>query len=291
MGIASTYPLASRASGDFILGVNGAGNVKRFAEAGREILRAARTYYVRTDGNDSNDGLANTSGGAFLTIGACLAHIAAMIDCGGQVVTVQVGDGTYTARVTVPLMVGLLSPTDLILRGNTTTPANCLISVFGEFAAIFVGGPGTGMTIEGFKLVTDGRALACWWESLVYMNNMDFGACSGSHLDVQGGSHLYRLHDYTISGGAACHLDVSNSGIIETYGHTVTITGAPAFSVAFVESLVLGAVIDAGVTYTGAATGPRYLVEDNGVIATFGGGASYFPGDVAGSTARGGQYS
>jgi hypothetical protein len=45
-----------------------------------------------------------------------------------------------------------------------------------------------------------------------------------------------------------------------------------------------------GNTYSGAATGKRYAVATNAVLNTNGGGANYFPGDVAGTTATGGQY-
>jgi hypothetical protein len=45
-----------------------------------------------------------------------------------------------------------------------------------------------------------------------------------------------------------------------------------------------------GATFAGSATGPRYVVSLNGVINTFGGGASVFPGNSAGSIATGGQY-
>jgi hypothetical protein len=44
------------------------------------------------------------------------------------------------------------------------------------------------------------------------------------------------------------------------------------------------------VTFSGAGTGKRYSVNENSVIETGGSGASYFPGDVAGSAANGGQY-
>lgn len=42
----------------------------------REVLAASRTYYVRTYGSDSNDGLTNTSGGAFLTQAYAMSVIA-----------------------------------------------------------------------------------------------------------------------------------------------------------------------------------------------------------------------
>ncbi len=54
----------------------------------------AATYYVRTDGNNSNTGLANTSGGAWLTI-----QKAATTMTSGD--SVQVQAGTYNERIAV----------------------------------------------------------------------------------------------------------------------------------------------------------------------------------------------
>lgn len=69
----------------------------------------------------------------------------------------------------------------------------------------------------------------------------------------------------------------------------MTETGTPAF-VNFAASLTGGEVESFGTTWTGSATGSRYTATLNGIINTFGAGATYFPGDSAGSTATGGQY-
>jgi hypothetical protein len=46
------------------------------------------------------------------------------------------------------------------------------------------------------------------------------------------------------------------------------------------------------VTFTngGTVTGTRYRAENNGAIFTNGGGASYLPGSIAGTTSAGGVY-
>jgi DNA-binding beta-propeller fold protein YncE len=92
---------------------------------GREILSVNRTYYVRIDGSDSNTGLSDTSGGAFLTITKALSAVS-MIDFGGFVVTIQIGDGTYTASLTVPVTVGQAVVAGLLILGNTSSPGKSL---------------------------------------------------------------------------------------------------------------------------------------------------------------------
>jgi hypothetical protein len=48
--------------------------------------------------------------------------------------------------------------------------------------------------------------------------------------------------------------------------------------------------VTSGNVFSGAATGPRYSANTNGVVNSFGGGATYFPGNAVGVLATGGQY-
>lgn len=54
------------------------------------------TYYVRTDGNDGNTGLANTAAGAFKTIGKAISMVPQVVN---HTITVNVAVGTYAEVV------------------------------------------------------------------------------------------------------------------------------------------------------------------------------------------------
>ena len=120
----------------------------------REQLAANRTYYVRTDGSDGNNGLANSSGGAFLTIQKAIDTVAAL-DLSIYNVTIQVADGTYGGAVVVSApWVGSGTVT---LQGNTSTPANALLSTGASDCITALGGGRS--TVTGFRLTNSGAFL------------------------------------------------------------------------------------------------------------------------------------
>lgn len=254
----------------------------------RETLSAARTYYVRTDGSDSNDGLANTSGGAFLTVQKAIDVISYTLDCNGQTITVQVGDGTYTAGFTIRPITG---GTTITVQGNSGTPTNVVISTTGSNCASN-GIGGTTLIVKDMKLTTatSGSCILASAGGYVSFSGIDFGACANWHIQCQQFGRVSISGNYTISGGAAAHYFFSGYGYIAGGSKTVTISGTPAFSLAFAYSNTPAGCETSSFTFTGAATGKRYDVSANSVLYTGGGGANYFPGNVAGTTATGAQY-
>lgn len=264
-------------------------------ETGREVLTAARTYYVRTDGSDSNNGLANTATGAFLTIQKAIDVVANGLDLGGFNVTIQVAAGTYTGtvRVTAP-WVGVGTVT---LTGDTTTPTNVVISTTtgGNVVSVSFGA----LTIGGFSITTTSpgsNALnAVNFGTITVNGSMNYGAVTASHLlaDRQG-SITHSSIAYTISGNATvAHARVQQSGAIILNASTATLTASITVGNAFIVAITTGSVRASGwsaVLGAFTVTGTRYNATLNGVIDTNGGGAGFFPGTVAGTTATGGQY-
>lgn len=275
--------------GNLVLWNNAAGGLLKDAGfAPREVLTANRDYYVRTDGSDSNNGLANTAGGAFLTQQKAIDTVASL-DLSIYNVTIFCGPGTRTEPLTLKRTLGAGVPS---LEGDVTTPSNCTQNVTG--GQCFTMGPGAVWKMRGFKVQTttsgfclDVSATGC---ELTIDGNMEYAATSTYHIVVSAGGALKVTGSYAISSGSAYHLYIQSGGILIYTPGTVTLTGSPAWAVAFVGVLSGGLVSTAGTTFSGTTTGARYAVSLNGIINTFGSGASYFPGNAAGTTATGGQY-
>lgn len=91
----------------------------------RDLLTANRTYYVRTDGSDSNTGLTNSSGGAFLTWEYAIS-VLKTLDLAGYTVTIEDGNGgTYTGE---NLVIENIVNGSVVLQGYTQTLAETVAS-------------------------------------------------------------------------------------------------------------------------------------------------------------------
>lgn len=251
----------------------------------REKLSAARTYYVRTDGSDSNDGLTDSSGGAFLTIQKAI-NTAAALDTTIYDVTITVGAGTFTGANTLKSTVGAGT---IIIAGAGATTVISTTSDHGFYGVdcgtyqinsvkIQTTTSGTGLFVSGNR-------------SNVSCTSIEVGACASQHFRVRDGAAL-RLYAYTISGNSPRHYLIEYAGRLTCVSVTVTLTGTPAFSSVFADVSRQSYLDVEAVTWSGSGTGSRYTVTQNGIIYTAGGGATYLPGNAAHGTptATQGQY-
>jgi len=268
----------------------------------REKLTANRTYYVATIGSDSADGL--TAGTPFLTIQKAVDVICDKIDFGPYQVTIQLADGTYTAGAALKGYVGFLPP---VIKGNTTTPANTLISTstaalssFTTLTAPISTNPtafnsySTKLWVikdmkiasarSAFEVVGSGNA--------INFSNIDFGVCA-FHIIATNGGAVNALGSYKISGAASSGHWLATTGA-QICVRDITVTLLLSVSIGyFAWARFGGIIICPGLTLTlggFTVTGQKYYAEMNSVISTNGAGASYLPGSVAGSVATGGQY-
>lgn len=253
----------------------------------RTILKANRNYYVRTDGSDGNTGLANNSGGAFLTLQKAFDIVGAL-DIGIYDVTINIGSGTFarTGNNTVKPPIGY---------GNVTVSgagmASSTISVTSG-SCFFSDTPNFRFTVSNLAVTTttSGSGIYMFGTGLFNFSNVDFQACAGPHLRAESGGSLVATGNYTVSGGSNYHMLCGLRSTGSTAVRTVTLTGTPAFSTAFMGAIRGAYIVCNGMTFSGSATGARYLATSAAVIDTNAGGASYLPGNSAGSTSTSGLY-
>ena len=246
----------------------------------REVLTAARSYYVRPDGNDENNGRTDSAAGAFLTLSGAYAKIAAAIDGAGYDVSLIVAPGSYANIVATTPPIGIR---ELKIVGRTGVAADVVIS-----GANYIDGH---MTLS-FAAVTlsavQTSAISVKIGTVRLRGNVVFDAAN-IHIWLRDRAICYVDNDYTIAAGAAQHIRMDVQSFYYAANRTVTLTGTPAFT-QFIYAQQAAVASFYLCAFSGAATGVRYNISKNALVDTYGAGASFLPGSTAGTVATGGAY-
>jgi hypothetical protein len=253
----------------------------------REVLSASRVYYVRADGSDGNDGKADSTSRAFLTLQKAV-DAALKLDLNGFAVTIQVRSGTFAGfTLSVPFVGGLVT-----IVGDPVTPANVIINT-----GIIVQNGAT-IAIGGVEFRASGHCIDVLTAATVVINRKcNFGTCGGFHMlaESAGGNIVVALPagdgGYVINGSAGFgHYGASSGGVISCVGQLVTLTGTPNFGALGFAYATMGSIRIHGTVFSGAATGGKFTADIAGTIFTQGRPRDYLPGNVAGNEIYNGLY-
>lgn len=262
------------------------------------------TLYVRTDGNDNNDGGANTSLRAFKTIQKAI-----------DTVTVR-----YSASATFGVRIVLGNAGIYAAAKNDRYPGSISIEGGGDAYIITNGSIGAGapasfasrtgrVTLKSLLLentTTSGTAFSVGaLGGFIALDTVNFRSLlnNANYMPiyvVENGVST-TLNQIVLNGGDNTQRTIRSLVHVDTGG---VFNGAPGtapctffmaptlWSAGCAEAVLTGVARFANCTMSpsGAFAGPRFNVASNGVIDTSGGGANFFPGGSAGSQATGGQY-
>ncbi|UJW87946.1 hypothetical protein [Devosia sp. SL43] len=252
----------------------------------RKKLRDNQVYFVRADGEDTNAGLSDDQRDAFRNIQAAI-DAAREVDTSGFDVFINVS-GPQTKPVRLPA--ALVGGGSVIITGDVTQPDNCPITVADDHA--FTASDGARMTVRGFKVGTTGQIghglHADHGAQIIHERNI-FSSVVNSHIDTGLDGEIVAVGDYEIAGGGQSHWHTGMPSRISNIPIVITISGVPHFSAYFAGS-AFGSIYFAGVTFKGAATGPKFFVHKNGVIDGAGAAIDALPGDSEGLRITGGEY-
>lgn len=268
----------------------------------REQLAADRAYYVRTDGGDANDGLADSAGRAFATIQKAVDTVATL-DLGAWSVIVHVGPGTYAESVTLKSFLGSGTVT---IEGDPVAPANVTIQsvhAAGELTGsvaqshgdcLFMDGVAGYYVLDGLTLRGTDRCIYAANHSKCMYRNIRFDGTS-RHVQVQTGA-IVQCAEYSTSAVAATsfayHIMANMGGQWTGYGSSLAFPAVSATMNTFAYAQRLSIINLAGTSFTNKAsmTGKRFLTQSNAVINVNGAAADHLPGTVAGEQQTGGIY-
>lgn len=268
----------------------------------RTLLGAPLTLYVNTStGSDSNPGTSPSQ--PFATIAAAIKAANTNYDFNNFSLTISVANGTYTVSGTNAWIAAFnsmpLGCSSINFTGNISSPGSVVLNATNANALLV--NTNAIVTAQGFTITATGtgngvstlQGIGARAANGGYLNiyNCIMGSCGyGQCLASNGGVLSHATQSMTLTGSTPASYIAQNSGFVWIVGSTITVTGLTV-STGFASVSACASLDAVSNTFVGSATGPKFVVNLNGVIATSGSGVGYLPGSTAGSTASGGQYS
>lgn len=252
------------------------------------------TFFVdNVHGNDTNDGLAAGTGGALLTIQACLNRMWSDVNLNNHVLVMSMSAGTWSISGGVVFNQSITGSGQFTVNGNgaiITSSNNTTWNVSTTLSHDFV--------FENLQFNCGLASGVCLEVSAPCVVNIlpgcGFGGTNaGIHMAAIGSGSVIAIDsNYKIVGGCNIHALVSQGGFIVNAASVVTITTAVAASAFIFASQVGIYQAVSNLVFSGASlvTGTRWLASGNSCISGTGGNAAFFPGSINGSASSGGQY-
>lgn len=255
---------------------------------GRTKLSAPLTLFADfvNGTNSTTCGLASGAA-ACKTVQVAYNNLVLNYDTAGQTVTISFNNND---TVGLSIQTSWVGGGPVTIQGPGGSPPSIGITATGT--AVLNSAPlPAQLTLKDFKITSSGgNAVWNFAQGTININNINFGTVTNQHLQSSGsGSTISCIGPYTISGNAAMHWLGAATGLINC-NVAITLTGMPAFSLAFAEALVSGVVQVPGATFSGSATGVRYVINLNSIINTTSGNPNFLPGNSPGTISSGGQY-
>lgn len=258
----------------------------------RKRLDGNTTMYLRTDGNDSNDGTANTAGGAWLTPQGAFDYICRNIDLRGYVLTVQVADGTYTQAGGALLNINKqwIGGGSIKFLGNAGDRTAVKFQTTGSGVALVTWGVGSASGVmSGDFYITNiqllGAQYGCAHNAIgsVFIDSCDVTGTL-AHFTTTLQAHLFVIGTFEILGNSQFHVYANDMSYIGYSPTAVSTASSRSFSVSFVACFLNSFIDYAPVTVSGSGvTGKKYYVDKLSTINASGIAISAFPGTTTGT--------
>jgi len=210
----------------------------------REKLTGARTYYVRTDGNDANDGLSNSAGGAFLTPQRAIDVIHQTLDF-ASLITVEVAAGAYTEGIVAN---GAFTGGGVVLFNAPAYPI--VTSITDTICVEAVNGAELYFT-GGFEFHGETQGLFAWLGGKIHFAGCVFAEGGADQIQIYATrlGYIEAQTDYIMSGGGLNHVQASHQGNFRQSSGTLILVDDVTFTHASYYALT-----EADITFTGNST-------------------------------------